>query len=683
MLQHSFRLIVLPVIHRPPGILPRLIMMIYGSRFIVVNIKMNGINVLSAIRHQVISLFLVVLTVMNMTTLPMLAMTMMKFQVTNIIARLVTPVTQMEIINMCKILNILLFLGFTTSLFSQNPHGAEMKINCASCHSPEGWEITAEFWQDQAPEKPVRPGVSGVVRAADSLRFQHSQTKFELLGQHQLVDCRSCHETLVFTEASTECISCHVDIHHQTVGVDCARCHNSEHWLIDNITEIHQENGFPLTGVHLPVSCEECHISASSLQFNRLGNDCINCHLTDYNATTNPNHQQSGFPTDCLECHDLFTPDWTTDNINHDFFPLTKGHDISDCAQCHTGGNFAGTPTNCVACHQQDFDGTMNPNHVSAGFSNDCIQCHTTDVDWMPAEFPDHDAQFFPIYSGTHEGHWTSCTDCHLNPSNYAEYSCIVCHTNPQTNNDHDGINGYTYENTACLACHPTGEATGAFDHNTTDFPLTGGHLTAECLQCHANGYAGTPTQCAACHTTDFNQTNNPDHETLGFPTNCAMCHTTAPGWEPATFTIHNDYYVLNGAHANTDCNECHINGNYNNTPTTCIGCHTDDFNTANNPNHITSGFPTTCQDCHSNTSWDPSTFDHDDQWFPIYSGQHNNEWDQCIECHTTPGNFALFSCIDCHEHDDQADLTDEHDEVSGFQYNSLACYTCHPDGSE
>lgn len=60
MLLLSFQLIVLPVIHRLPGILPHLIMMIYGSRFIVVNIKMNGINVLSAIRHQVISLFLVV-----------------------------------------------------------------------------------------------------------------------------------------------------------------------------------------------------------------------------------------------------------------------------------------------------------------------------------------------------------------------------------------------------------------------------------------------------------------------------------------------------------------------------------------------------------------------------------------------------------------------------------------------
>jgi hypothetical protein len=78
------------------------------------------------------------------------------------------------------LINFFFFMGLTTGLMSQNPHGTEMKINCAACHSPEGWEIAAEFWQKQAPEKPVRPDVSGVVRPADSLRFQHSQTKFEL-----------------------------------------------------------------------------------------------------------------------------------------------------------------------------------------------------------------------------------------------------------------------------------------------------------------------------------------------------------------------------------------------------------------------------------------------------------------------------------------------------------------------
>jgi hypothetical protein len=26
--------------------------------------------------------------------------------------------------------------------------------------------------------------------------------------------------------------------------------------------------------------------------------------------------------------------------------------------------------------------------------------------------------------------------------------------------------------------------------------------------------------------------------------------------------------------------------------------------------------------------------------------------------------------------------MDDEHEDVSGYSYNSLACYSCHPDGS-
>ena len=572
-------------------------------------------------------------------------------------------------------------LAFAISLLAQNPHGATLKMDCAACHTAAGWEIDAKIWQILDPGKPQFSRMTGMEQGTDTLRFQHNKTNFALRGRHALVDCRSCHITLVFSEASADCISCHTDLHQQNLGNDCARCHNSSNWLVDNITELHQENGFPLTGVHKAISCEACHISASAMQFNRLGNDCISCHLTDFNATTEPNHLQGAFSTDCLECHNVFDPGWSTDKIKHDFFPLTKGHEITDCAKCHPGGDFSNTPTNCVACHQQDFEIAANPNHVQANFPPDCASCHTTDPDWMPAQFTLHDASYFPIYSGKHLGQWSQCTDCHTNTSNFSEFTCIGCHLNPETDVAHNGLNGYDYENSACLACHPTGDATGAFDHNTTNFPLTGAHLITDCIQCHAAGYAGTPTQCSACHTIDFNQTTNPNHGWLNIPTDCAMCHTTAAGWAPATFPIHNNYWVLSGAHTYTSCVDCH-NGNYNNTPTNCFACHSADFNGAINPKHAAAGFPTTCEDCHSTTAWEPSTFNHDLQYFPIYSGKHNGEWDKCIDCHTTPGNFVAFSCTDCHEHDNPSELANDHQGVNGYQYLSSACFTCHPDGN-
>ena len=483
---------------------------------------------------------------------------------------------------------------------SQSPHGNNLKMDCAACHRSDSWEIPADAWSYIA----IPAGLATI----DTARFHHDSTDFPLLGQHTLLDCRACHETLVFEEASNSCISCHTDMHNQTVGTDCARCHSIENWLVDNITALHYDNGFPLLGVHAAVSCNACHQSDSELQFPRIGNDCINCHLDDFNGTNSPNHLEAGFSLDCIDCHDFDGFSWSSGRASHDFFPLTKGHAISDCTKCHIAGNFSNTPTDCIACHQTDFDNAQSPNHQTANFSTNCIDCHTTDIGWMPAKYTDHDGQYFPIYTGEHAGVWNACMDCHTNPSNYAEYSCTVCHTNPETDNEHNGVGGYMYENTGCLVCHPTGSADDNFDHNQTNFPLHGAHTTVNCINCHSNGYAGTPTACVACHLDDYNNTTSPNHSTAQFSTDCETCHTE--------------------------------------------------------------------------NAWTPSTFDHDDG-FPIYSGKHKGEWSQCVECHTTPSNFALFSCIDCHEHNDQADLDDEHNDVSGYSYSSSACYSCHPTGEE
>ncbi|MEZ5059156.1 MAG: hypothetical protein R2879_19135, partial [Saprospiraceae bacterium] len=554
---------------------------------------------------------------------------------------------------------LILSLWITLGLQAQSPHGDNLKIDCASCHNPNGWEIDRS-----------------------TLAFDHDTTTFALLGQHAVVDCKSCHTTLVFEQVESECISCHTDMHQQTVGTDCARCHSSQNWLVDDITDIHIQNGFQLLGVHNTIDCKECHTSASDLLFERIGNDCINCHMDDFTATTNPNHPGAGFSTNCIECHDMSGTDWTTvpgADINHDFFPLTKGHDINDCVRCHIDNNFSNLSTDCISCHQNDFDNTSNPNHSGAGFSVNCNNCHTTDPGWSPAQYTDHDATFFPIYSGEHAGVWNSCAECHTDPNDYASFTCTTCHQNPETDNEHNGVNGYVYENTACLACHPTGTADLVFDHNSTNFPLTGAHTDVNCLECHANGYAGTPTDCASCHTPDFNSTINPDHNQLNLPMDCATCHTTEPDWFPATFPIHNDFYPLNGAHAAiaNNCAACH-NGDYTNTPNTCAGCHQEDYDQTTNPDHGALMFSSDCTTCHTESAWIPSTYDHDVQHFPIYSGAHQGEWSECIECHQNPSDYMEFTCITCHMN---PETDNEHIGVGGYVYQSIACLACHPNG--
>jgi len=389
-----------------------------------------------------------------------------------------------------------------------NPHGKDFQLSCDLCHTSSNWKFD--------------PAVS---------RFDHQTTRFALQGQHQVTGCRQCHSSLVFSEAPTACAGCHTDLHYQTVGPDCERCHTPKSWIVNNITEIHQRSRFPLAGPHFTATCDQCHPSASLLRFDPRGVTCYDCHRSDYESTTQPNHVQGGYPTDCAQCHLMTSFTWTGSGIDHSFFPLTQGHALTECGKCHINGNY-NIPSTCVSCHQDVYNASTNPSHTG-----------------------------------------------------------------------------------------------------------------------------------------------------LVLPNTCEQCHTTMPGWKPATFAIHNNYYVLEGAHAAiaSNCSGCH-NGNYNNTPNTCIGCHQDEYNQSTNPPHAAAQFPTDCQSCHSQNVWVPSTFNHDGQYFPIYSGKHSGEWSLCSDCHTNPGNYQIYSCIDCHEHNQQ-DMDDEHDEVPGYAYNSIACFNCHPSG--
>ena len=554
---------------------------------------------------------------------------------------------------------ICLFIGL--SAFAQSPHGGDLNISCSGCHNESGWKL-----------------IEG------QYAFDHQTTGFVLSGQHRQTDCRECHSTLIFNQASPSCISCHADIHEQTTGPDCAQCHNSDTWLVNNITQIHQMGRFPLLGAHFTADCYACHPSASKLRFEPLGIECIDCHEQDFQATTSPNHVTGNFSTNCIECHFQNAFTWTGSSINHDFFPLTKGHQLNDCRSCHEQGTYQGLSPDCFSCHQTDFQATVNPNHQAINLSTTCTDCHTTDPGWRPAEFRIHDGEYFPIYSGKHNGEWNSCTDCHEVPSNYAQFTCISCHEHNKNDMDdeHGDVGGYIYESQACLECHPAGNAEDGFNHNLSNFPLTGAHITTQCADCHQTSYAGTPSECSACHMADFNETSNPNHTQINLGTDCASCHTTQPEWKPAQFDVHNEYYVLAGAHASiaNECMQCH-NGNYVSTPNTCYACHTEDYNQTNDPPHESAQFSTDCMVCHTESAWQPSTFEHDAQYFPIYSGKHNNEWTSCNECHTTPANYTLFSCIDCHEHN-QSDMNQEHQGIGGYQYNSLACFECHPTGS-
>ena len=556
--------------------------------------------------------------------------------------------------------SLMILLLVHWALWAQSPHGENLQISCSDCHTTQGWKMLT-----------------------DEISFIHDSTGFPLVGQHQSVSCKMCHQTLVFDQVQDECAGCHKDMHEQTLGNECNRCHTPFSWIVTNITEIHQLSRFPLLGAHTMADCYSCHPSASTLRFEPLGIECYDCHNTDFASAKNPDHIAGNFSTNCTDCHSMMAFDWTGAGFDHGFFPLTQGHDIQNCSQCHTTGDYSSASPECVSCHQEDYQATSNPNHQQINLSTNCKDCHTTIPGWKPAEYREHDAQYFPVYSGEHSGEWNSCTECHTNPSDYAFFTCIDCHEHnkPEMDDEHNEIAGYFYDSPSCLACHPTGSAEGGFDHNTSAFPLTGAHIETQCADCHSNGYVGTPVDCFACHETHFNEAVNPNHIELGLSNACETCHSTSPDWQPAGFPNHNEYYVLQGAHAPiaSDCFACH-EGNYVNSPNTCYACHQEEYNQTTDPSHTAAQFPTECQTCHTETAWEPSTFNHDGLYFPVYSGEHAGTWNSCTECHTNPTNYSLFSCIDCHDHN-QADMDEEHQGIGGYQYNSLACFGCHPTG--
>jgi hypothetical protein len=289
--------------------------------------------------------------------------------------------------------------------------------------------------------------------------FDHSASAFPLTGAHATVACMSCHADGVYKGKSTACVSCHQTAYngallppHSQLGFStvCSACHTTVTWT--GGTFDHGATPFPLTGAHRAVSCNGCHADGV---YRGKSMACASCHQARYDASVNPPHKAAGFPTTCETCHG--TAAWVPSTFSHSNtrFPLTGAHTSLACSACHGDGVYHGKTMLCVGCHQAKYDATTNPNHKAASFPTNCESCHTTTT-WLGATF-NHDASFFPIYSGHHQGKWSSCADCHTVSTNYGVFSCFSCHAQTTTDGKHKGVTGYKYDSIRCYQCHPRG----------------------------------------------------------------------------------------------------------------------------------------------------------------------------------------------------------------------------------
>jgi hypothetical protein len=521
--------------------------------------------------------------------------------------------------------------------------------------------------------------------------FDHAKSGFPLTGSHMVPprQCADCHVNNNYTITSTACVSCHqTDYNNATTPVPhagfpttCEQCHDTVQWTDGKFD--HSTTGFVLTGLHTvpPRQCVDCHVNNN---YTLTSTACVTCHLKDFQGTTNPNHVTANFPQTCEQCHSTST--WLNATFNHDStgFPLTGLHTVPprQCTDCHVNNNYNLTSTACVTCHLKDYQGTTNPNHVTSNFPQTCEQCHSTST-WLNATF-DHSTTGF-VLTGSHLVPPRQCTDCHVNNNyNITNTTCVSCHQTDYNNALTPVAHIAAGFPTTCETCHDTVQWTdGKFDHSTTGFTLTNSHLVPPrlCTDCHVNNnYALNSTLCYSCHQKDYTGTTNPAHSTAGFPTTCEMCHDTI-NWTDSTFNHNNTAFPLTGSHLAPPrlCTDCHVNGNYTTLPTTCVGCHQTDYNNTTNPGHSAQPqfFPTTCQTCHNTTAWTGATFNHTQYTqFPTNHGNANNV---CATCHTNSNDYSVFQCTGCHGNNNSKNF--QHDNVSGYVYNSVNCYQCHPSG--
>ena len=218
---------------------------------------------------------------------------------------------------------------------ADDPHLSRMGPACETCHGNDAWHIAA---------------------------YEHKA--FPLQGAHARLDCHTCHTGPVKEQKlPTDCAGCHRadEPHGGSLGKDCQTCHSTLRWA--EVEFDHDLTQYPLLGLHVAVTCGQCH---PNQHFRETPQNCNGCHAK-------ADAHKGALGKDCGACH---TPNaWKLGEFDHAArtrFPLSGAHAAVACAQCHIRPqNLAKPSMVCGSCHAE--------NDVHAGrFGTQCQQCHTT-----------------------------------------------------------------------------------------------------------------------------------------------------------------------------------------------------------------------------------------------------------------------------------------------------------------
>jgi hypothetical protein len=334
------------------------------------------------------------------------------------------------------------------------------------------------------------------------------------------------------------------------------------------------------------------------------------------------------------------------------------------CLECHTelqsriavGQGLHAKPEyhDCQKCHVEhqgrDYDliywkdGEKNFEHSLTGFTLhgkhatlDCRTCHRDQFIQSRDELQKRKKDFSKTYLGLD----TTCVSCHRDEhrGQFAA-ACSQCHTQ-------DGW-----------------RPAPGFNHDKTEFVLTGLHKTKACEKCHAAvrtpddptdsvyiKFAGVHHEtCQTCHR-DVHENQLGDR--------CENCHTT-DGWKSvadAKFDHSKTRFPLEGLHATVACAKCHREGESKRGLkfAACRDCHSDWHNGefANRPRKGD------CEECHSVKGFRPALFTVEQHQQTSFVLRDAHLAVICSDCHGESGarfksrtgrfTFASTACVDCH----------------------------------
>ena len=245
------------------------------------------------------------------------------------------------------------------------------------------------------------------------------------------------------------------------------------------------------------------------------------------------------------------------------------------------------------------------------------------------------------------------CNNCHVefDQSNQNPL-CLDCHEqiaeDIKKNSGFHGLNK-AIEPAHCRSCHTDHKGRDAevvqldresFNHDQTNHPLKGKHLSLSCAQCHKNneGFRLEGDQCNDCH-----KQQNPHEKALGIE--CDSCHSSL-SWKKSKFNHDKTNFKLENKHTEVSCDSCHFSNVFENAPEQCSGCHTNDDIHQNL-------FGNECESCHSSKGWNESHFDHNKKSDFKLKNQHQDV--ACKLCHEQPQPKKIKpeNCNSCHAKDD------------------------------